>query len=78
MVAIELFKDKARREADADLTKALVAEAAKRGLILLSCGMYGNVIRVLVPLTASDALVAEGMDIVEQSLATLTAERAAA
>jgi 4-aminobutyrate aminotransferase/(S)-3-amino-2-methylpropionate transaminase len=78
MVAIELFKDQARRQPDADLTKALLAEAAKRGLILLSCGMYGNVIRVLVPLTASDAIVGEGMDIIEQSLAVLTAERAAA
>ena len=35
--------------------RRIVAEAAKRGLILLSCGMYGNVIRILVPLTASDA-----------------------
>jgi 4-aminobutyrate aminotransferase-like enzyme len=37
-------------------------------LILLSCGTYGNVIRFLVPLTASDALVTEGMDVFEASL----------
>jgi acetylornithine/succinyldiaminopimelate/putrescine aminotransferase len=40
-----------------------------RGLILLSCGAYGNVIRFLVPLTASNALVKEGMDVFAASLA---------
>ena len=40
---------------DADLTKRMVAEAQKRGLILLSCGVYANVIRVLVPLVAEVA-----------------------
>lgn len=54
---------------DADLTRCVVAEAAKRGLILLSCGSYGNVIRILVPLTASDALVDEGLDILQAALA---------
>ncbi|MDX1606240.1 MAG: 4-aminobutyrate--2-oxoglutarate transaminase [Candidatus Competibacterales bacterium] len=78
MVAIELFKDAARTQPDPDLTKALVAKAAEHGLILLSCGMYGNVIRVLVPLTASDALVDEGLDLIETSLRELVAERAAA
>jgi 4-aminobutyrate aminotransferase / (S)-3-amino-2-methylpropionate transaminase / 5-aminovalerate transaminase len=68
MVAIELFKDRERREPDADLAKKLVATAAKRGLVLLSCGTYGNVIRILVPLTASDALIDEGLSIIEQSL----------
>jgi hypothetical protein len=51
MVAIELFQEGDRSRPDADLTKRLCAEAAKRGLILLSCGSYANVIRVLVPLT---------------------------
>jgi 4-aminobutyrate aminotransferase/(S)-3-amino-2-methylpropionate transaminase len=71
MVAIELFKDRERREPDADLAKKLVATAAKRGLVLLSCGTYGNVIRILVPLTASDALIDEGLSIIEQSLEEL-------
>jgi len=71
MVAIELFKDKARAQPDADLTKAVVTRAAEQGLILLSCGTYANVIRVLVPLTASDAEVDEGLDIIEQSLDAL-------
>ena len=42
-----------RTQPDADLTKALVKHAASKGLVMLSCGLYGNVIRFLVPLTAS-------------------------
>ena len=67
MIAIELFKDGDHATPDADLTKRLCAEAAKRGLILLSCGSYANVIRVLVPLTASDALIDEGLAVMAAS-----------
>ncbi len=63
MVAIELCKDGDPHQPDAALTGAIVKEAAKRGLILLSCGTYANVIRVLVPLTASDAVLDEGLAI---------------
>ena len=62
MVAVELFN--ADGAPDADRTKRIVVEAAKRGLILLSCGSYGNVIRIMVPLTASDALLDEGLGII--------------
>jgi 4-aminobutyrate aminotransferase len=68
MCAIELVKDKASAEPAPQLTQALLKVANENGLILLSCGTYGNVIRFLVPLTASDALVREGMDIFEASL----------
>ena len=57
---------------DADLTRRVVGQAAQRGLILLSCGSYGNVLRILVPLTASDALVDEGLDILHASLIAAT------
>ena len=67
MIAIELFKGGDRSQPDADLTKRLCAEAARRGLILLSCGSYANVIRVLVPLTASDALIDEGLGVMAAS-----------
>ncbi|XKH37030.1 4-aminobutyrate--2-oxoglutarate transaminase [Azospirillum doebereinerae] len=73
MVAMELVTDRETKEPAADLTKALVAKAAEKGLILLSCGTYANVIRVLVPLTASDALIDEGLDIIERSLEELVA-----
>jgi 4-aminobutyrate aminotransferase/(S)-3-amino-2-methylpropionate transaminase len=79
MVAIELFEvgnrtgagpspDGATLRPDAALTKRVIAEAARRGLILLSCGTEANVIRILVPLTASDALLAEGLRILDDSL----------
>jgi 4-aminobutyrate aminotransferase/(S)-3-amino-2-methylpropionate transaminase len=71
MVAIELFKNGDVHQPDADLAKAIVAEGAKRGLILLSCGVYGNVIRILVPLTASDAVLDEGMAILGDTLESL-------
>jgi 4-aminobutyrate aminotransferase/(S)-3-amino-2-methylpropionate transaminase len=74
MVAMELVKNRDPHSPDADLTKALVQRAGKHGLVLLSCGIYGNVIRFLVPLTASDAIVNEGMDIMERSLEELQAK----
>jgi 4-aminobutyrate aminotransferase / (S)-3-amino-2-methylpropionate transaminase / 5-aminovalerate transaminase len=72
MVAMELVKDRTH-DADVNLTKALVQRAALNGLVLLSCGVYGNVIRFLVPLTASDELIEEGMDILDRSLQELLA-----
>ena len=71
MVAIELFEQGDLARPAAALTRDVVAEAARRGLILLSCGTYGNVIRVLVPLTASDLLVDEGLSILADSFAAL-------
>ncbi len=71
MVAMELCVDGDPNRPDADMTKRLVAEATRRGLILLSCGTYGNVIRILVPLTASDAIVDEGLAIVGAALAAV-------
>ena len=71
MVAIELFKNGDLARPDADLAKRVVAEAARRGLILLSCGSYGNVLRILVPLTASDALLDEGLQILADSFTAL-------
>lgn len=68
MCALELVKDQTTHEPNPALTAALLKAANARGLILLSCGTFGNVIRFLVPLTASDALVEEGMDIFAESL----------
>ncbi|HEY6656515.1 MAG TPA: 4-aminobutyrate--2-oxoglutarate transaminase [Methyloceanibacter sp.] len=68
MCAIELVKDTASAEPAPQLTQALMKVANENGLILLSCGTDGNVIRFLVPLTASDQIVRDGMDIFETSL----------
>jgi 4-aminobutyrate aminotransferase-like enzyme len=62
MLALELT------EPTSDLTKAITTAARERGLVLLSCGIYGNVIRILVPLTIDDALLERGLDLLEESL----------
>lgn len=77
MVAMELVAGNAADRPDPDLAKALVARSAQKGLVLLSCGVRGNVIRFLVPLTASDTLVNEGMDILAEALRECVAERTA-
>jgi 4-aminobutyrate aminotransferase / (S)-3-amino-2-methylpropionate transaminase / 5-aminovalerate transaminase len=73
MVAIELFDDGDLRRPAGALTKRIVQAAAQAGLILLSCGPSGNVIRVLVPLTASDTLVDEGLAILARCVDTALA-----
>jgi 4-aminobutyrate aminotransferase/(S)-3-amino-2-methylpropionate transaminase len=77
MVAIELVRNRRADQPDAELTRALVQRAAARGLVILSCGVYGNVIRLLAPLTISDALLAEGLDLLEASLADVIAAQMA-
>lgn len=73
MMAIELVSDGDAEKPNADLTKNLVADAYKNGLALLSCGVYGNVIRFLPALTITDALIDEGLDILDRCLARLLA-----
>ncbi len=68
MCAVELVKDGNSHDPAPQLTQQLMKNANERGLILLSCGTYGNVIRFLSPLTASDDIVKEGMDVFEASL----------
>jgi 4-aminobutyrate aminotransferase/(S)-3-amino-2-methylpropionate transaminase len=68
MVAMELVEDRTTKKPAAALTKRLAETCLKNGLILLTCGVYANVARVLVPLTASDKVVDEGLRILEQSL----------
>ncbi len=71
MVAMELVKNGDPHSPDVELTKALTRRAAEKGVVLLSCGLYGNVIRFLVPLTASDEIVREGMGVVAEALREL-------
>ena len=68
MVAMELVKSRRPDAPDAELTKALVQAAGRRGLVLLSCGVHANVIRFLMPLTTPDAILAEGLAILEAAL----------
>jgi 4-aminobutyrate aminotransferase/(S)-3-amino-2-methylpropionate transaminase len=68
MCAFELVKDKVTKEPDKALAASLTAEANKRGLLLLTAGAYGNVVRVLMPLVITDEQLEEGLMIVEESL----------
>ncbi|MDG1280884.1 MAG: 4-aminobutyrate--2-oxoglutarate transaminase [Pseudorhodobacter sp.] len=68
MVAVE-FGDPDTKVPDADFTNRVRQEALKRNLILLTCGVYGNVIRFLAPITIPDAHFAEALDILEASVA---------
>lgn len=68
MVALEL-NDPATGKPDADAVKRVQARAMERGLILLSCGVYGNVLRFLYPLTIPDAQFARALDILSEALA---------
>ncbi|WP_311945450.1 aminotransferase class III-fold pyridoxal phosphate-dependent enzyme, partial [Halomonas piscis] len=72
MAAFELVTDKASRTPDPQLAAALCAKAREKGLILLSCGFWSNSIRILVPITVDDAVLEEGLAIMEQSLEELT------
>ncbi len=67
MVAVELNR-KGSTEPDADMAKRVQAEALKRGLILLSCGVNGNVIRFLFPLTISEPVFDEAMLVLQASM----------
>ena len=69
MLAIELVSDASSRTPAPDLTHAIVDAALQRGLLLITCGVYGNCIRVLVPLVVTDAELAEALGAWEEALA---------
>ncbi|BDH47178.1 aspartate aminotransferase family protein [Salmonella enterica subsp. enterica serovar Choleraesuis] len=68
MIAVELFEGGDTHKPNAALTAQIVARAREKGLILLSCGPYYNVLRILVPLTVSDAQLQQGLTIIGQCL----------
>ena len=68
MVGFEIVKERGGFVPDPEATKLLTERALALGLVVLSCGVYGNVIRILVPLTAADAVIDEGMDLLEQAM----------
>ena len=82
MLAIELVRDPAGKEPDADTASAIVEAAAERGLLLLKSGIYSNCIRVLTPLVLTDAELDEALavweDALEATLAPLAGDGSAA
>ncbi|MDF1729278.1 MAG: 4-aminobutyrate--2-oxoglutarate transaminase [Sulfitobacter sp.] len=74
MVAVEFTTDFETAAPDAAFTKRVIAHALKGGLLLLSCGMHGNALRIMVPLTASDRIIDEGLEILERAVQAAVAE----
>jgi 4-aminobutyrate aminotransferase / (S)-3-amino-2-methylpropionate transaminase / 5-aminovalerate transaminase len=68
MLALELVRDRQSKEPAPELALATTTGARERGLILLTCGLYGNVVRILVPLVAADEELDRGLDILEEAL----------
>jgi 4-aminobutyrate aminotransferase/(S)-3-amino-2-methylpropionate transaminase len=68
MLALELVEDRETRAPASALAAATVSAAFDRGLILLGCGLHGNVIRILVPLVVTDEELERGLDVLEESL----------
>ena len=74
MCAIEIVDDNDAESPNPDLTRAITAEAAERGVVLLTCGVRGNVIRFLPPLTIGEALMEEALEILGGVIRDLAAE----
>jgi len=71
MIAVECFENGDYHKPNAAAVAQVVAKARDKGLILLSCGVYGNVLRVLVPLTSPDEQLDKGLKIIEECFAEL-------
>jgi 4-aminobutyrate aminotransferase / (S)-3-amino-2-methylpropionate transaminase / 5-aminovalerate transaminase len=68
MIGMEIVSDRERLTPDRALTARILGAALERGLVLLSSGTFGNTIRVLAPLTAEDAVIDEGLDVMGAAL----------
>jgi 4-aminobutyrate aminotransferase/(S)-3-amino-2-methylpropionate transaminase len=68
MLALELVEDPGSRRPATELARRTTEIARERGLMLLTCGLYSNVLRVLVPILAEAGEVEEGLEILEDAL----------
>ncbi len=69
MCAIELVADRSTKEPlDADAMNAIARRCLEQGVIVLTAGTYGNVVRLLPPITIDDALLADGLDVLDEAL----------
>jgi 4-aminobutyrate aminotransferase/(S)-3-amino-2-methylpropionate transaminase len=66
--AIELVRDRITRGPAPEETRAVLNACHRRGLIIISAGTFGNVIRMLVPLVATDAQITQGLTVLEEAL----------
>jgi 4-aminobutyrate aminotransferase/(S)-3-amino-2-methylpropionate transaminase len=68
MRALEIVTDKESRAPDKARTERILDDAARHGVLALSAGLYGNVIRTLMPLVMTDSELGEALDVLESSL----------
>jgi len=71
MIAMELVKDRVTKEPDSESAGAVVQFAYENGLVLLSCGPFGNVIRCLMPLVITDEQLDRGLAVMDEAFASL-------
>ncbi len=71
MMAMELVKDRKSKEPAAEETNAIIKEALQDGLVLAKAGLFGNVIRMLLPLVTPEEQLDEGLDILENAIASV-------
>jgi len=69
MMAFDVVRSRGSDEPDPEGAKRVAARAFELGLILLSCGIYGETLRFLTPLTIPDEVLEEGLAICERALA---------
>ena len=77
MQALELVRDRATREPADTETKQIAQYCYEHGLITITAGSYGNIIRVLVPLVITDAQMDEALDVLESAIATVSEKKGA-
>jgi 4-aminobutyrate aminotransferase / (S)-3-amino-2-methylpropionate transaminase / 5-aminovalerate transaminase len=68
MCAFEMVTEHGGNKPDANGAKALAAKCLERGLLILTCGVYADTIRLLTPLTAPEPVLKEGLDILEAAI----------
>ncbi len=75
MLVVEFVKDRKTKEPDMDFAMAVIKKCVSNGLILIRAGLYTNCIRFLPPIVITDEQLNEGMDVIEQAIADVLAER---
>ncbi|MCS6936898.1 MAG: 4-aminobutyrate--2-oxoglutarate transaminase [Candidatus Bipolaricaulota bacterium] len=72
MIAIELVKDRQTKEPASEETLAVIQECLAQGVLIAKAGLYGNVIRMLIPLVIQDAELKRGLDAIESAIAKVS------
>lgn len=75
MMAIELVRP-GTKEPDAEAARRIVRHCHRAGVVVLSCGSYGNVIRLLPPLVIEEALLSDGLDVLSEAIGDVLSTRA--